>query len=181
MFTEKEFEFFNSIAFSNFSANFVIITDYDIKNVFPLLVLFNKVTLNDIYTNIHLYNYKHIEYLNFLKTLLNNPPIDMNTHIIKGEDSFALEMHLYNDQTNDIILIASNDISKVKDVLPICWKKLKSNGCLIIKGVKHESKNEIQTTFASFITDLPSNIRINICLIENTENLYFIKKPCYAI
>jgi hypothetical protein len=179
MFSTKELEFLNGIAFSNFSSNVVVITDFDIKTIFPLIVLFNRVTQNDIYMNVHLYGYKHIEYLNFLKTLFSNAPIDMNTHVIRGEDNFVLDMHLYEDITNDIIFIACTNLQKVLEALSVCWKKLKSNGCLLIKGIPHDQKTEIQKSFVSFISDIPSTIKINICLIEGTDNFYFIKKPCY--
>jgi hypothetical protein len=143
-----------------------------------LIGLFNQVTQNDLMLYVHLYNYKHIQYLNFLKVLIMNGPLDTTTHLVTGQEP-CLDMQIYDDATLDLVVFMFSDIEKTFEALSFAWKKLKSNGTLILRNVPSTYQQRIHDTFIRSISNVPSTVSINIFIIENIPNTFYIKKPCY--
>ena len=174
-------KFLQSIAAYNTGSCMLMITDTNIPTLLSIVALFNNITEYDITTYVHVQNYSHIKYLDLLRTLHVNPPMDMQTYVVKG-DVVQTDLCIYDDSVMDIILLIF-DGANCFDVstIPLFWTKLKSNGCIIIKGIKHndtETIHKLQTDFVKCI-HIPQTIRIMFQLIEGTEDCLIIKKPCY--
>ena len=178
--SEDVLKIFNTLALSNSGSNFLILTDKSINIIMLILALFHNTTQNDINTYIHIQEYTHLNYLHLLRTINVNPPIDMNTYVIKG-DIIQQDLGIYDDTFMDCIFVLLDSIVTYASILPLLWTKLKSNGSIIVKGIKHEDKNrlrEFQMIFGSLII-VPSTVNIAIHLIEGTCDIVAIKKPCY--
>jgi len=178
-----ELQFFNMLAMSNFGGLVLIITDQQKASVLSMLSIINNTTQFDVVTDICVLNTTHEEYIDWLLLLRNTPPLDLNTRIVRSCDPANDVATLYENDTLDIIVIAFKDIvDKITQVLPSVWNKLKSNGSLVLKGIDKTNinkLNEISVLFGNFIK-VPSNIRIQIHLIEQSTNTILIKKPCYV-
>lgn len=168
---------------SNFSSTVLMLTDRLPEEVLVPIAVMNHVTMNDLLSYIQVYDYEHMEYLRLLKTLHMNAPLELSTHVILGKEP-VIEMEVYDDESIDVGFICFKDISKqaFSDILCQLWKKLKSNGSILLKGVKHSDTElfmQIQTTFRQRI-QIPPPIVVQINLIQNTADLTVIKKPCYS-
>ena len=178
--TPEEIQFFNIMAMSNFGSFILIVSDQCIQALMTILAVFHNTTENDVIIHTHVHEYSHLEYLQLLRTLNSNPPIDLSTHIIRGENVLT-DLQIYDNDLFDVMILYNKQIISISSIIPLFWNKLKYNGTLIIKGIDHQDKNklfELQVLFGNVIK-IPPNIKINIHLIENTKNVIIIKKPCY--
>ena len=82
---EEVLKFLGMIALSNAGADVLFLTDKSLSVIMSVLAVFHNTTQNDITTFIHLQESTHLQYLHLLRTLNVNPPMDMNTHVIRGE------------------------------------------------------------------------------------------------
>ena len=176
----KEQKFYYTVAFANAGASTIIVTTKKKEQIFPLIMYFNEITLNDICIYLHLYEYTQAQYIDVLKTLLLNPPIDLSTYVIKGEE-LKNDIDIYNQETIDIVIIdlTRNSFDLIEYILMI-WNKIKCNGTLIFSDVDGNDlnlKNNLLTLFGTIIK-LPPAIRVEIHFITET-NILMIKKPCY--
>ena len=116
--------FYHSVAFANAGATTMIVTNKTKELIFPLIVYFNEITLNDIIIYLHVHDYTHSQYIDIMKTLLLNPPIDVSTYIIKGE-LLKNDINIYNHETHDIVIIdfLRNSYPLIEYVVLI-WNKL---------------------------------------------------------
>ena len=178
--TEEVLKFLNTVALSNSGADVLFLTDKSISIIMSVLALFHNTTQNDVTTYVHLQESTHINYLHLLRTLNVNPPIDMNTYIIKGE-MVENDIGIYDDSIFDCVLIFLDSIVSYASLLPLLWNKLKSNSSIVIKGIRHSDETrlkEFQQIFGSRIV-VPPTVHISIHLIEGTCDIIAIKKPCY--
>ena len=176
----KNKNFYHSIAFANAGATTMIVTNKTKEQIIPLIVFFNEITLNDIIIYLHVHDYTHSQYIDIMRTLLLNPPIDVSTYIIKGE-SLKNDITVYNEETLDIVIIdfLRNSYDVIEYVVLI-WNKLKCNGTLIftdVDGNDQNLKNELLKLFGTVIK-IPPTICVDIHFIIDT-NILMIKKPCY--
>lgn len=176
---ETETEFFKNIAFANQGSTCVMLTDRDINEVFGYVAILANVTNHDICIYVHVHGYKHIQYLNFLRTLVTNAPMDLCTRVVRGEENQNLDLQVHDDSTIDVIVVAFTDTSRSLDVLPFAWKKLKPNGSIIFKGFPLNEQEKLRQTFVDTVKGVPPSICINIFAVENTRDVFYIKKPCY--
>ena len=175
----EEFNFYNSIAFANAGADVICFTDKSKENVFLFVIIMHSVTQNDITVYLHLYKYRHDAYLDCVQTLFLNPPIDMSTHVLKGE-CLSQDARIYENCSVDIFLIDFKVQIDLTENIPLLWEKLKSNGLLIFTGMDSNDttkKQELLNIFGRVLT-FPSSIRVNINFIQNTD-IVAIRKPCY--
>ena len=100
----KNRNFYHSVAFANSGASTMIVTNKTKEQIFPFIVYFNEITLNDIVIYLHLHGYTHFQYIDIMKTLLLNPPIDLSTYIIKGE-SLKNDIDIYSQDILDIVIV----------------------------------------------------------------------------
>ena len=178
--SDNVLKFFNTLALSNSGANILIVTDKSIDIIMSILALFHNATQNDINTYIHIQEYTQLNYLHLLRTINLNPPMDMNTYVIKG-NIIQQDIGIYDDTFMDCIFVLMDSIVTYASILPQLWMKLKCNGSIVIKGIKHDDNTklrEFQTIFGSFII-VPSTVNIGIHMIEGTCDIIAIKKPCY--
>ena len=178
--SEDVLKFFNTIALSNCGSNVLIVTDKCINIIMSIRALFHNTTQNDINTYIHIQEYTRLDYLHLLCMINVNPPMDMNTYVIKG-DIIQQDIGIYDDTYMDCIFVLLDSIVTYASILPLLWSKLKCNGSVIIKGIKHDDKTrlrEFQMIFGSLII-VPVNVHIQIHMIEGTGDIVAIKKPCY--
>jgi len=173
----KNKNFYHSVAFANAGATTMIVTNKTKEQIFPLIVFFNEITLNDIIIYLHLYDYTHSQYIDIMRTLLLNPPIDVSTYIIKGE-TLKNDITIYNEETLDIVIIdfLRNSFDVIEYVVLI-WNKLKCNGTLIftdVDGNDQNLKNELLKLFGTVIK-IPPTICVDIHFIIDT-NILMIKK-----
>ena len=177
---EEVLKFLGTVALSNSGADVLFLSDKSLSIIMSVLAVFHSTTQNDLTVYIHLQESSHINYLHLLRTLNVNPPMDMNTHVIKGE-IVENDVGIYDDSVFDCVIIFLDSIVSYASLLPILWNKLKSNSSIIIKGIKHNEEQrlkEFQLIFGSLIV-VPSTVHIGIHLIEGTEDIIAIKKPCY--
>ena len=177
---DEEKHLINTLAFSNSGATILILSNKDVTFIISIISMFHNITQNDITSHIHVYDYPHIQYLQLIRTLFINPPMNMNTYVLKGED-MNIDMNVYDDGEFDVIFVLFESISTCFDVLSQLWVKLKSNGTLVMKGLLHSDTiklTEFQNKFVSSIV-VPMHIPVNIHLIQGTNDIIAIKKPCY--
>ena len=139
--TEEVLKFLNTVALSNSGADVLFLTDKSISIIMSVLALFHNTTQNDVMTYVHLQERTHINYLHLLRTLNVNPPIDMNTYIIKGE-MVENDIGIYDDSIFDCVLIFLDSIVSYASLLPLLWNKLKSNSSIVIKGIRHSDERD---------------------------------------
>lgn len=178
-FTSTETDFFNMIAISNCSSIVLVVTDQSLIDAMGLIALFNRLTQEDVLFYVHLYNHPHINYINFIKTIKANAPMDLSTHVVKGENP-DLDLHLYDDESLDIAYVHFQSIVSLSGLFLLLWQKLKCNGTVILKGIKHTDTSrllEIQSVFAHSIV-MSSNVRVTINLLQGSDDMVIIKKPC---
>ena len=177
--TNSDINFLNNIAFSNSGSVILYFTEQEIKDIVLTLSVFDRVTLNDVLTYVHVHDFPHEKYLNLFASLFLNPPIDLNTFIIKGEN-ISKDINIYNDSTVDVILWYQNNGPSIFEVIHLLWKKLKCNGTIIVKGIKEDDEAcKLQLKFFfSTVINLPTGILVEIMYI-NDINTVTIRKPCY--
>ena len=179
-FVKEEIDFLNSLAVSNFSATVLFITDQDPSAVLIPNAVLHAVTNGDMLAFVHVHDYAHLRYLQFLKTLHLNAPMNLTTSIVRGEDP-CTDLQIYDDASMDIIFIFYKNPTSFPNLFVAAWQKLKGNGNILIKGIDHTDVpklNQLQGVFGQFIRP-PQGVRININLIEKSKNLIVVKKPCY--
>ena len=177
---EKHVEFFGNVALAHCGSTMVVVTDKSIETLMSVVAIFNNRTQNDIVTYIHVQNYDHMKYLQLFKTLLNNPPMDLGTYLVKGEN-LGTDLNIYENSTLDIVLLMYDAIVSYSQIVPLIWQKLKPTGTVVFKGIRHDDMNklrELQVLFGNVIP-IPQDIQISINVIEGTEDIVIIKKPCY--
>ena len=180
VFTNEELQFFNIIALSNYGSKMLLFSDQSFDVLMTILAVFHSTTQHDIIIHTHIYNYTHIQYLQLLRTLHSNPPMDLSTYVVYGNNALV-DVEVHEDNVIDVIFLYYKSLVSLSSLIPSFWKKLKSNGTLIIKGIEHDNKTgllELQVLFGNIIP-MPAHIRVNIHLIESTKDILIIKKPCY--
>ena len=179
--SEKHVNILQSIALFNSGSRMLLLTDNDIPIIMSVLSIFNAVTDYEISTYVHIYNYSHMKYLDLLRTIQINPPMDIQTYVIKG-DSISSDICIYDNNILDIIFLCfTKDSNIINSLIAVLWMKLKCNGSMIIKGLMHDdtkSLHKLQTDFCRLIV-IPSTIKIVFQLVEGTGDMIIIKKPCY--
>ena len=183
LYGKEDIEFLNRFAMSNFSSTVLMLSDRPPEETLVPVAVMNHVTMNDLISYIHVYDYEHMDYLRLLKTLHLNAPLDISTHVVMGREP-VIEMEVYDDESIDVALICFKKVPvKFQDIIFQVWRKLKSNGSILLKGIKHTDTDaflEIQATFKQRI-QIPPPIVVQINLIQQTQDLTMIKKPCYSL
>lgn len=180
-FTQEESEFLGMLSLAHCGSMIAIISDQDIASIMYPILLFHANTQDDVIVYVHLHEYTHEEYIRFVKTLRINPPLDLSTQTVKGND-VIFDMQIHDDDSLDIVFVYYTKLSSLIDLFRTAWNKLKGHGAFLIKGINHSDTSriqEIQTAFNAI--PIPPGIHITISLVEKTQNLIFVKKPCYRL
>ena len=176
---QSDINFLNSVAFANSGSVILYFTEQEIDDILLILNIFNHVTLNDVMTYVHINRFTHDKYLDLLRTVLNNAPLDLNTYIIQGE-KVNRDISIYPDTSVDVVLWYHNKGPSIFEYIHLLWTKLKCNGVIVIKGVKENdesSKLQLKFIFGNVIT-IPQGILVEIVYV-NESDIVTIRKPCY--
>ena len=141
--SEKHVNFLQLIALFNSGSRMLLLTDNDIPIIMSVLSIFNAVTDYEISTYVHIYNYSHMKCLDLLRTIQINPPMDIQTYVIKG-DSISSDICIYDNNILDIIFLCfTKDSNIINSLIAVLWMKLKCNGSVIIKGLMHDDTKSL--------------------------------------
>ena len=69
------------MAMSNFGSFILIVSDQCIQSLMTILAVFHNTTENDVMIHTYIHDYSHLEYLQLLRTLNSNSPINLSSII----------------------------------------------------------------------------------------------------